>query len=237
VDALLPEVIQNVEEGGLLQVEVAIPMYLAAKLAAEDGIRVMFTGQAADELFAGYPWYSDVLKEHGYLRMHEKLWEDLNLSVHRHPGAGRQAHHGPFHRTQGPIFGPGRDHHRHAHFTPPQAGGHRGQACASGCTARPRPNWACRNYLAFRAKDPAQSGSGHSPASSRTSAQRRVGQVEKEVVERNIERDKGSLYRYGDDEYGEARARYYLQHIEDQIRSRFIPPFLAADHCAVSETA
>jgi len=57
VEDILPEVIRNVEESGLLQVEVAIPMYLAAKLAAEDDIKVMFTGQAADELFAGYPWY------------------------------------------------------------------------------------------------------------------------------------------------------------------------------------
>ena len=62
VEEILPEIIQNVEESGLLQVEVAIPMYLAAKLAAEDDIRVMFTGQAADELFAGYPWYNDVLE-------------------------------------------------------------------------------------------------------------------------------------------------------------------------------
>ena len=36
VEALLPEVIRNVEESGLLQVEVAIPMYLAARLASED---------------------------------------------------------------------------------------------------------------------------------------------------------------------------------------------------------
>jgi len=80
VEDILPEIIQNVEESGLLQVEVAIPMYLAAKLAAEDDIKVMFTGQAADELFAGYPWYNDVLGNFGYVRLHEKLWEDLILS-------------------------------------------------------------------------------------------------------------------------------------------------------------
>ena len=79
VEEILPEIIQNVEESGLLQVEVAVPMYLAAKLAAEDNIRVMYTGQAADELFAGYPWYNDVLRESGYLQLHERLWEDLNF--------------------------------------------------------------------------------------------------------------------------------------------------------------
>ena len=36
----------------------------------------MYKGQ--DELFAGYPWYSDVVKEWGYLRLHEQLWEDLS---------------------------------------------------------------------------------------------------------------------------------------------------------------
>jgi len=71
VEEILPEIIRSVEESGLLQVEVAIPMYLAARLAAEDDIRVMFTGQAADELFAGYPWYKDVLSDFGYVRLHE----------------------------------------------------------------------------------------------------------------------------------------------------------------------
>ncbi len=79
VEKILPEIIRSVEESGLLQVEVAIPMYLAARLAAEDNIRVMFTGQAADEIFAGYPWYNDVVGEKGYVRLHEKLWEDLTF--------------------------------------------------------------------------------------------------------------------------------------------------------------
>jgi asparagine synthase (glutamine-hydrolysing) len=235
VDELLPEVIQNVEESGLLQVEVAIPMYLAAKLASEDGIRVMFTGQAADELFAGYPWYSDVLKEHGYLRLHEKLWEDLNLlytdtleredkltmahSIElRAPYLDRDViitsmRISPRLKLEGIEDKMRKRVHR--------------QASAE---------LGVPNYLAFRTKDPAQSGSGIHQIIQNIAA-RRVGHVEKEVVERNIERDKGSLYRYGDDDYGEARARYYLQHIEDQIRSRFIPPFLAEDHCVVSGTA
>lgn len=227
VEALLPEVIQNVEEGGLLQVEVAIPMYLAAKLAAEDGIRVMFTGQAADELFAGYPWYNDVLKEHGYLWLHEKLWEDLNLlytdtleredkltmahSIElRAPYLDRDViitamRISPRLKLEGAEDRLRKRVHRQA-------------AAEMGVPP----------YLAFRAKDPAQSGSGIHRIIQNL-AEKRVGRVASEKVARNIERDKGSLYRYGDDEYGIEAARCYLQAIEDDIRKRFIPPFLEPD--------
>lgn len=74
----LADVIEAIELNGLLQVEVAIPMYLAVKKCREDGHKVMFSGQAADELFAGYTWYRDVVKEHGHLILHSKLWEDLD---------------------------------------------------------------------------------------------------------------------------------------------------------------
>lgn len=74
----LGEIIEAIELNGLLQVEVAIPMYIAAKNCSEDGHKIMFTGQAADELFAGYMWYRDVVKEHGHLYLHDKLWEDID---------------------------------------------------------------------------------------------------------------------------------------------------------------
>lgn len=80
VEQILPKIIESIEIEGLVQVEVAIPMYLAAKAASEDGIRVMFTGQGADELFAGYWWYKDVVKNDGFLKLHTKLWEDIDLS-------------------------------------------------------------------------------------------------------------------------------------------------------------
>lgn len=80
VELILPEVIESIETEGLLQVEVAVPMYLAAKAASEDGIRVMFTGQGADELFAGYWWYKEVVREEGFLKLHTQLWEDIDLA-------------------------------------------------------------------------------------------------------------------------------------------------------------
>jgi asparagine synthase (glutamine-hydrolysing) len=80
VEAVLPEIIETIEINGLLQVEVAVPMYLAAKAASEDGVKVMFNGQGADELFAGYWWYKDVVSEDGFLKLHDKLWEDIDLA-------------------------------------------------------------------------------------------------------------------------------------------------------------
>lgn len=51
-----------------------------------------------------------------------------------------------------------------------------------------------------------------------------------ELVERNIDRDKGSLYRYGDDpSYGEELTRAFLQQIEDEVVRRYIPSFLTRE--------
>lgn len=77
VAGVLPEVIEAIELNGVVQVGAAIPMYLAAKMAAEDGHKVMFTGQGADELFGGYAWYPSVAGTHGHLYLHQRLWEDI----------------------------------------------------------------------------------------------------------------------------------------------------------------
>jgi asparagine synthase (glutamine-hydrolysing) len=226
VEAILPEIIRNVEESGLLQVEVAIPMYLAAKLAAEDDIRVMFTGQAADELFAGYPWYNDVLGESGYLRLHEKLWEDLTFlytdtleredkltmahSIEvRAPYLDRDVIQtamriSPRLKIEGENDNLRKRVHRQASVelgVPP--------------------------YLGFRAKDPAQSGSGIHGIIENIAGN--GGQkIDSDLVDENLRKDKGSLYRYGDDIYGNDFTRSYLQRIEENIQKKYIPPFLAA---------
>jgi len=82
-------------------------------------------------------------------------------------------------------------------------------------------------YLAFRIKDPAQSGSGIHGIVERI-AQRRMAKGDQELADENLRRDKGSLYRYGDAPYGEELTRAFLQRIEAGIRQRYIPAFLAA---------
>lgn len=224
VEGILGEVIRNVEESGLLQVEVAIPMYLAARLAAKDGVRVMFTGQAADELFAGYPWYREVLRSSGYLRLHEKLWEDLSLlytdTLEREDKL-TMAHSI---ELRAPYLD--RDVIQTAMRISPRLKiegdedkllkkVHRQAAVELGVPA----------YLAFRVKAPAQSGSGIHGIIERI-ARRQCGTVSDELASENLACDKGSLYRYGEDTYGQNAARALLQGLEHDIQKRYIPPYL-----------
>lgn len=73
VEEYLKTVVPLVEDTNVPKVGVALTMYTACKAAKEDGIRVMFSGSGADELFAGYDrhkrstdisrdCYADILK-------------------------------------------------------------------------------------------------------------------------------------------------------------------------------
>ncbi|MGB7558575.1 MAG: asparagine synthase (glutamine-hydrolyzing), partial [Nitrososphaeraceae archaeon] len=78
-EQMIPEIINVIENTNAGQVEVAVPVYAAIKLAHEDGIKVMFTGQGADELFGGYSWYTKVVEKEGYQKLREHMTEDLLL--------------------------------------------------------------------------------------------------------------------------------------------------------------
>ena len=73
----LNDIILSIESTDHLQVDVAIPIYFAVKCAKEDGIRVMLTGQGADELFAGYPWYPAIFENDGKEKLNQSLWNDI----------------------------------------------------------------------------------------------------------------------------------------------------------------
>ncbi|MGB8216083.1 MAG: asparagine synthase-related protein [Candidatus Methanoperedens sp.] len=60
VESALPDVIRAVESGDPFKVSIAIPLFFASKDAHNDGIRVMLSGQGADELFAGYKRYESM---------------------------------------------------------------------------------------------------------------------------------------------------------------------------------
>jgi asparagine synthase (glutamine-hydrolysing) len=79
VERLIPEVMNVIEDSNAGQVEVALPVYCAVKLAHEDGIKVMLTGQGADELFGGYSWYAKVVEKEGYKMLRRHMIEDLLL--------------------------------------------------------------------------------------------------------------------------------------------------------------
>jgi asparagine synthase (glutamine-hydrolysing) len=73
----LPKVIGAVEERDYVQIETSLIPYLAIEQVAKDSIRVVFLGQGPDEMWGGYPWYPRLLKEWGYAKLHEIMWEDL----------------------------------------------------------------------------------------------------------------------------------------------------------------
>jgi asparagine synthase (glutamine-hydrolysing) len=74
----IPKVISCVEDRSLGQVEVAIPIMASVELAHQDNQIVLMTGQGADELFGGYPWYRRIVELDGYDEFEFRMWDDLN---------------------------------------------------------------------------------------------------------------------------------------------------------------
>ena len=75
---LIP-VLDAIEEFNIMKIGVGMPAYIAAEVAHQDGLKVMLSGQGADELFGGYHRYLKFYEEKGE-RAQEDLKEDiLNL--------------------------------------------------------------------------------------------------------------------------------------------------------------
>jgi asparagine synthase (glutamine-hydrolysing) len=79
VEKLIPDIIRDIEDHSMNQVEVAVPIYVANRMAQEAGERVLLTGQGADELFGGYPWYGRVAEADGFDTFVQRSWEDMCL--------------------------------------------------------------------------------------------------------------------------------------------------------------
>ena len=80
-------------------------------------------------------------------------------------------------------------------------------------------------FLAFRVKDPAQSGSGIHQIIETIARTQNVA-LDKELVTENIKIDKGSLYRYGRGVYGEEASRDYIQRLHREIQNSYKPAIL-----------
>ncbi len=61
--AVLPEVIYHLESFDCAYVRSSIPNFIAARFAAQDGRRVMLTGEGSDEIFAGYSYLKTLESE------------------------------------------------------------------------------------------------------------------------------------------------------------------------------
>ncbi len=81
VTAKLPEIIYYLESFDQDLVRSAIPCYFTSRMAA-DYVKVILTGEGADELFAGYTYYKDIPKEdvlHRELRRSVSSLHNINL--------------------------------------------------------------------------------------------------------------------------------------------------------------
>lgn len=74
-------VINAIEEFNIMKIGVGMPSYIASELASKDGIKVMLSGQGADELFAGYHRYSQLYADNGE-KAQENLIDDLSNLYH-----------------------------------------------------------------------------------------------------------------------------------------------------------
>lgn len=78
----LPIVIRAIEDYNPIKVSVALSLFNASKKSSEDGNKVIFTGLGAEEIFAGYKKYQDLLS-HGYYAVHDACVEGIKNIWHR----------------------------------------------------------------------------------------------------------------------------------------------------------
>ncbi len=87
VEGVLSEICSLIEDSSVIKVGVALPFYFAARQAARDGHRVLFSGLGAEEVFAGYQRHlraKDISSEclRGLRAMHERdLFRDDVISM------------------------------------------------------------------------------------------------------------------------------------------------------------
>ncbi len=72
----LRRVIDAVEQADVLAISIGFPLYVAAEAARTDGVRRVFAGQGADELFGGYARYPRILQQAGAAALADALWAD-----------------------------------------------------------------------------------------------------------------------------------------------------------------
>lgn len=76
----LPEVIYSIETSRQMDVEIALPFYLASRKAAEEGCSTIVSGQGPDELFAGYAKHVQTFVEKGPDALAQQLWSELSVT-------------------------------------------------------------------------------------------------------------------------------------------------------------
>ncbi len=79
VEHYLIPVLEAIEEFNIMKIGVGMPAYIASEMAHKDSIKVMLSGQGADELFGGYNRYLRIYEEKGELAQDDLKKDILNL--------------------------------------------------------------------------------------------------------------------------------------------------------------
>jgi asparagine synthase (glutamine-hydrolysing) len=77
VEQTLPKVLLAIEDHNPVMACIGVPMFWAAKRAAELGFKVLFAGQGADEYFGGYRRYLNLYKRFGEDAAEKALTHDI----------------------------------------------------------------------------------------------------------------------------------------------------------------
>jgi asparagine synthase (glutamine-hydrolysing) len=82
IEDQLKKCLWRIEEVNQVKLGVSIPLSWCAKLAESCGTTIVFTGQGADELFAGYHGFLNVLKQGGEGALEEAIFQRV-LNAHK----------------------------------------------------------------------------------------------------------------------------------------------------------
>ncbi|MGY5881166.1 MAG: asparagine synthase-related protein [Candidatus Thorarchaeota archaeon] len=76
----LPQVVHSIKTRKRMDVEISIPLFLAAQEAQARGYPLLVSGQGPDELFAGYARYEKLMISEGTEKVEEALWVDVSIT-------------------------------------------------------------------------------------------------------------------------------------------------------------
>ncbi len=76
----LPEVIYAIETSRQMDVEIALPFYLASKRAMEEGCTTVISGQGPDELFGGYARHVQTFTKKGADALNLQLFQEVSIT-------------------------------------------------------------------------------------------------------------------------------------------------------------
>jgi asparagine synthase (glutamine-hydrolysing) len=81
VEAVLPKVVDLIEEPDPIKASIGVPFYWVAEKASEAGFKVLLAGQGADELFGGYQRYVNECCRDGSENARKTMFNDV-IKIH-----------------------------------------------------------------------------------------------------------------------------------------------------------